>query len=182
MYINVILEGSDLLAPVTQVPEQQPLPDKAQEGGFLAAWERLRFGYFWGGEGETILRINADHLSTICRNPAVQHPKACISTSLIASVKYHPCLHKWMCMLHYIQSPELLSVDCQDLVAPFQASAEVLWQQADQQPQSTTATVRTTAIRMQPCFSSAPMLQALVRDIYCPAVSKQGVRTSHSRV
>jgi len=74
MYINVILEGSELFIPIVQSPEPkvvQPQTSTASESGILMAWKGLRFGYFWGGCNETILRINADHLSAVGRSSAM---------------------------------------------------------------------------------------------------------------
>ncbi len=39
--------------------------------GLSAAWQALRVGYFWGGDGETILRVNARQLSAVGCLPGV---------------------------------------------------------------------------------------------------------------
>lgn len=74
MYINVILEGSELFVPTVRSPAPkgvQPQTTTASESGILMAWKAMRFGYFWGGRNETILRINADHLSAVGRSSAM---------------------------------------------------------------------------------------------------------------
>ena len=80
MYINVILEKSELLLPKPRAPEQhgaQPGAFMAEDTGILTAWDGLRIGYFWGGNNETVLRINASDISAVCHVPTMQQPQAC---------------------------------------------------------------------------------------------------------
>ncbi len=57
----------------------------------------------------------------------------------------------------------------------FQATAEVAWQRLPKQPQNTIATVRLSDMRIQPSFTSGPMIQCFLRDISCSAASRQTV-------
>ena len=73
-YMNVMLDNSELFV---------PLPDQLDGGvehalnsklrGVALRWEQLRVGYFFGGDGEKILRVNAHELSMIGRLPEVVH-------------------------------------------------------------------------------------------------------------
>lgn len=73
-YINVMLDHSELFIPL---PEQssgeleQALNSKLR--GVALRWDQLRVGYFFGGDGEKILRVNAHELSMIGRLPEVVH-------------------------------------------------------------------------------------------------------------
>ncbi len=76
MYINVILERSELLLPKAHAPEPRHAQSETVDTGLLTEWSGLRVGYFWGGYNETILRINANDLSTSCQLAPTQQPQA----------------------------------------------------------------------------------------------------------
>ncbi len=72
MYVNVILEDSELFVPLAYTgilpPPHSPHPVGGSSGtavacGLSLSWHQLRVGHFWGGDGESILRINGDALS-----------------------------------------------------------------------------------------------------------------------
>ena len=60
-------------------------------------------------------------------------------------------------------------------MTPFQATAEVVWQRLPRQPQDTSAIVHLSELRVQPSFSSAPMIQSLLRDVFHSAAAEQRV-------
>lgn len=81
MYINILLERSELLIPLPEVST----PQSSARGctrGLTLEWNQLRLGYFWGGEGECMLRVNAHNMSatashpgcTVCKQSDTQHP------------------------------------------------------------------------------------------------------------
>ena len=82
MYVNVILEDSELFVPL---PYTGILPAPNSGGGGSSAvgacglslsWHQLRMGHFWGGDGESILRINGDALSAAGHLPGEAHGQA----------------------------------------------------------------------------------------------------------
>ena len=75
-----MLDHSELFIPL---PEQSSgevdhaLNSKLR--GVALRWDQLRVGYFFGGDGEKILRVNAHELSMIGRLPEVVHSQVWLS-------------------------------------------------------------------------------------------------------
>lgn len=56
MYVNIILEDTELLIPLLEdTSENSPVEPKR---GLQLSWPAFRTGYFWGGDGETLLRMD----------------------------------------------------------------------------------------------------------------------------
>lgn len=100
MYINVILERSEFLLPNAHAPEQHCAPTASmtvKDTGILTAWDGLRIGYFWGGNNETLLRINASDLSTVCHVPTMQQPQACdVPCALLSNSRGLNSTHRYI--------------------------------------------------------------------------------------
>ena len=87
-----MLDHSELFIPL---PEQSngevehALNSKLR--GVALRWDQLRVGYFFGGDGEKILRVNAHELSMIGRLPEVVHSQvrlcACSTLPLFQELK-----------------------------------------------------------------------------------------------
>lgn len=64
MYANVITTDCQLFMPL---PEASPMssmrPTNGPENGLNFTWRKLRLARFWGGDGETTLRFDAEDLS-----------------------------------------------------------------------------------------------------------------------
>ena len=89
MYVNILVEHSQLF---------MPLPETGSSGGlahldssFLPEapaglgchWDQLRLGYFYGGDGECILRFNANHLAAVGRLRNGQQQASGVAGTLI---------------------------------------------------------------------------------------------------
>ena len=73
-YINVMLDNSELFIPLPdQLSSEVEHALNSKLRGVALRWEQLRVGYFFGGDGEKILRLNAHELSMIGRLPEVVH-------------------------------------------------------------------------------------------------------------
>lgn len=73
-YINVMLDHSELFIPLPeQSSEDVSHALNSKLRGVALRWDQLRVGYFFGGDGEKILRVNAHDLSMIGRLPEVVH-------------------------------------------------------------------------------------------------------------
>lgn len=73
-YINVMLDNSELFVPLPdQLDGEVEHALNSKLRGVALRWEQLRVGYFFGGDGEKILRVNAHELSMIGRLPEVVH-------------------------------------------------------------------------------------------------------------
>lgn len=73
-YINVMLDNSELFIPLPdQMSGEVEHALNSKLRGVALRWEQLRVGYFFGGDGEKILRLNAHELSMIGRLPEVVH-------------------------------------------------------------------------------------------------------------
>jgi len=73
-YINVMLDNSELFVPLPdQLNGEVEHALNSKLRGVALRWEQLRVGYFFGGDGEKILRLNAHELSMIGRLPEVVH-------------------------------------------------------------------------------------------------------------
>ena len=71
-YINVMLDNSELFVPLPdQLDGEVEHALNSKLRGVALRWEQLRVGYFFGGDGEKILRVNAHELSMIGRLPEV---------------------------------------------------------------------------------------------------------------
>ncbi|KAL3144165.1 hypothetical protein ABBQ32_003949 [Trebouxia sp. C0010 RCD-2024] len=71
-YINVVLDNSELFIPLPDQSNgevEHALNSKLR--GVALRWDQLRVGYFFGGDGEKILRLNAHEFSMIGRLPEV---------------------------------------------------------------------------------------------------------------
>ena len=73
-YINVMLDNSELFVPLPdQLDGEVEHALNSKLRGVALRWTQLRVGYFFGGDGEKILRVNAHELSMIGRLPEVVH-------------------------------------------------------------------------------------------------------------
>lgn len=71
-YINVMLDNSELFVPLPdQLDGEVEHALNSKLRGVALRWEQLRVGYFFGGDGEKILRLNAHELSMVGRLPEV---------------------------------------------------------------------------------------------------------------
>ena len=71
MYFNVILEHCELGIPVLDSTKPSRGVQASRFRGLALTWEQLRVGYFFGGDGEVALRVNAHQLSAASRLPDV---------------------------------------------------------------------------------------------------------------
>jgi hypothetical protein len=78
MYINVIIERSELFLPLPDgSPAAQSLGSQHQASrGLVLTWPALRTGYFWGGDGETVLRIDVQELAVKARLQGLRNSQA----------------------------------------------------------------------------------------------------------
>lgn len=89
-YLNVMLDNSELFVPLPdQLDGEVEHALNSKLRGVALRWEQLRVGYFFGGDGEKILRVNAHELSMFGRLPEVVqsqvgHP-CCFSLGLTRS-------------------------------------------------------------------------------------------------
>lgn len=74
MYCNVIMQNSQLLIPVPDAYQATAAPSNSPKG-LLFQWASLRLGYFFGGDGECLFRVNADKLSAVAQLPGSQDPQ-----------------------------------------------------------------------------------------------------------
>ena len=58
MYCNLVMEASHLFLPLAE-PQQDPA---AAPPGLFLEWHQFRAGYFFGGDGTYITRLNAFEL------------------------------------------------------------------------------------------------------------------------
>ena len=73
-YFNVMLDNSELFVPLPdQLDGEVEHALNSKLRGVALRWEQLRVGYFFGGDGEKILRVNAHELSMTGRLPDVVH-------------------------------------------------------------------------------------------------------------
>lgn len=87
-YINVMLDNSELFIPLPdQLSGEVEHALNSKLRGVALRWEQLRVGYFFGGDGEKILRLNAHELSMIGRLPEVVHSQ--VQHSQTAAVGLH---------------------------------------------------------------------------------------------
>ncbi|DBA93880.1 TPA: hypothetical protein ACH3X3_013925 [Trebouxia sp. C0006] len=71
-YFNIMLDNSELFVPLPdQLDGEVEHALNSKLRGVALRWEQLRVGYFFGGDGEKILRVNAHELSMIGRLPEV---------------------------------------------------------------------------------------------------------------
>ena len=71
-YLNVMLDNSELFVPLPdQLDGEVEHALNSKLRGVALRWEQLRVGYFFGGDGEKILRVNAHELSMFGRLPEV---------------------------------------------------------------------------------------------------------------
>lgn len=67
MYANIICENCQLFFPLPREGSlAAPLAREQSEGvenGLNFTWDKLRLGQFWGGDGESTTKFNADQLS-----------------------------------------------------------------------------------------------------------------------
>ena len=75
MYFNVILEDCELGIPVVDSGKPSRGTQASRFRGLALTWEQLRVGYFFGGDGEVALRVNAHQLSAASRLPDVSGPQ-----------------------------------------------------------------------------------------------------------
>ncbi len=75
MYFNVILEDCELGIPVLDSVKPSRGTQASKFRGLALTWEQLRVGYFFGGDGEVALRVNAHQLSAASRLPDVSGPQ-----------------------------------------------------------------------------------------------------------
>ena len=54
--------------------------------GLSAAWQALRVGYSWGGEGETVARLSTRQLSAMGCLPGVPQLQVCANCQFIMSI------------------------------------------------------------------------------------------------
>ncbi|KAK9852808.1 hypothetical protein WJX84_011225 [Apatococcus fuscideae] len=74
MYCNVIMQNSQLLLPVPDAFQASAAPSNGPKG-LLFQWDSLRLGYFFGGDGECLFRVNADKLAAVAQLPGSQDPQ-----------------------------------------------------------------------------------------------------------
>ena len=89
MFANIVARDCKMWVPLPGAPG-------CPENGLNLSWRSLRAGYFWGGDGECITRIDADRLA------ASGH----VSGSPHGQVSLLPC-HTWLQedQLHVIMLP-----------------------------------------------------------------------------
>ena len=66
MYINVLVEKSNLFFPLPDEVVTDHAPEEAMPG-LCYNWSQLRLGYFYGGDGDCVLRFNAHDLAAVGR-------------------------------------------------------------------------------------------------------------------
>ena len=73
-YINVVLDNSELFIPLPdQSSDEVEHALNSKLRGVALRWDQLRVGYFFGGDQEKILRLNAHEFSMIGRLIEVVH-------------------------------------------------------------------------------------------------------------
>ena len=65
MYCNLVMEASHLFLPLAE-PQQDP---SAAPPGLFLEWHQFRAGYFFGGDGTYITRLNAFELCAWAARP-----------------------------------------------------------------------------------------------------------------
>jgi len=79
-YFNIMLDNSELFVPLPdQLDGEVEHALNSKLRGVALRWEQLRVGYFFGGDGEKILRVNAHELSMIGRLPEVVQSQVSLS-------------------------------------------------------------------------------------------------------
>ena len=78
MYINLVLEGSQLsmpmLDPGVEHSAGSPCP------GLFLEWNQFRVGYFFGGDGQVLTRLNAFDLAAWASLPDGSTQVSCLHT------------------------------------------------------------------------------------------------------
>lgn len=67
MYINLLIENSHLFMPLLDETLTGEVASQDVHPGLGLNWSQLRLGYFYGGDGECILRFNAHDLAAVGR-------------------------------------------------------------------------------------------------------------------
>lgn len=68
MYVNVILEDNELLIPLPEdATMDYTLETHNSYRGLRLSWPAFRMGYFWGGDGEVVLRVDVRELGVQAR-------------------------------------------------------------------------------------------------------------------
>jgi hypothetical protein len=147
-------------------------------------WSVLRVGYFWGGDGECVLKVDAEDLAATLRLPEAEartppHSKhlATASQPLPGGGVAGRTQHDWRARDRVprehtrLDAPRLITrrvaacpaqAALQDLAAPFRAAVDVRWHA----PKDASAEAHTRVsvdvgdLRLQPSFLHVPGLQA----------------------
>ncbi|KAK9808775.1 hypothetical protein WJX72_003363 [[Myrmecia] bisecta] len=98
MYINVILEDSELMLPLPDAGGRSHRREaggrSALSKGLLLRWHQLRVGYFWGGDGEGMLRVNANEMAAVLQTPETPDPQAfLVPFNAVSEVSWHCSKH-----------------------------------------------------------------------------------------
>ena len=105
MYINLVLEGSQLSMPLLEAPSERPAGSATHGNGnghslpgLFLEWNQLRVGYFFGGDGQCLTRLNAFELATWASLPdgstQVRHNNSFHSTRCEVILKLHESVAK----------------------------------------------------------------------------------------
>ena len=97
MYCNVIMQNSQLMIPL---PDAAALPERsptAPAKGLMFQWSSLRLGYFFGGDNESLFRVNADKLSAVAQLPGVSDPQVRWHASCwgVTTINHHESVQAW---------------------------------------------------------------------------------------
>lgn len=215
-HINVVLERCALLLPLPEAASAAPVlapartparsgvavpggiaAGRAKPGtaaakrggvrGLSAAWQALRMGYSWGGEGETVARLGTRQLSAMGCLPGVPQlqvraichllcpisiASAWIGSLLLQEEKDQlltsPKSMCWSVIRFRGTGPALsataklrhIQVFAQDLLVPMDATAELHWRRprATGSAASLTAALRASALHLQPSFGLVPLV------------------------
>ena len=91
-YFNIMLDNSELFVPLPdQLDGEVEHALNSKLRGVALRWEQLRVGYFFGGDGEKILRVNAHELSMIGRLPEVVNSQVSLKPAdSVTHLQLHP--------------------------------------------------------------------------------------------
>ena len=93
MYFNVILEHCELGIPGLDSIKPSRGTQASRFRGLALTWEQLRVGYFFGGDGEVALRVNAHQLSAASRLPDASGPQVKPRLSAVPHAWLHDQCH-----------------------------------------------------------------------------------------